>query len=232
MKRRTFLQSLNNAVEGFIYVVKSERNMRVHFLFGFLILLFGVVIGVSRVEWMILCTIVTLVWVAEMINTAIEETLDMLAKSFHSSVRIIKDISAAVVMISALNALIVGFFIFSKYISWPLELAVMKVRYAPWTITFIALLVVSFLVIAAKAFFHSGTPFRGGLVSGHAAAAFSLWTTIFLTNQNLFIVGVTFLLAALVAQSRLRAKIHSIWEVLAGGVLGFLVTALFFQLFR
>ena len=231
-KKRTFLQSLNNAVEGFIYVVKSERNMRVHFLFGFLVLLFGIVIGVSRVEWMILCTIVTLVWVAEMINTAIEETLDMLAKSFHSSVRIIKDISAAVVMISALNALIVGFFIFSKYISWPLELVVMKVRYAPWTITFIALLVVSFLVIAAKAFFHSGTPFRGGLVSGHAAAAFSLWTTIFLTNQNLFIVGVTFLLAALVAQSRLRAKIHSIWEVLAGGVLGFLVTALFFQLFR
>ena len=55
---------------------------------------------------------------------------------------------------------------------------------------------------------------------------------IFLTNQNLFIVGVTFLLAALVAQSRLRAKIHSPTEVLAGAVLGFLVTALFFQLFR
>ena len=231
-KKRTFLQSLNNAVEGFIYAVKSERNMRVHFLGGFLILLLGIAIGIVRIEWIILCTIVTLVWVAEMINTVVEETLDMIEKSTHSSVRRIKDISAAVVLISALNALIVGFFIFSKYLTWPLELVVRKVRYAPWTITFIALLVVSFLVIAVKAFFRSGTPFRGGLVSGHAAAAFSLWTTIFLTNQNLFIVGVTFLLAALVAQSRLRAKIHSPAEVLAGAALGFLVTALFFQLFR
>lgn len=232
MKRRNFLQSLNNAVDGFIYAVKNERNMRVHFLGGFLILLLGIAIGVNRVEWMILCAIITLVWVAEMINTAIEETLDMIEASTHSSVRIIKDISAAVVLIAALNALIVGFFIFSKYVSWPMELIILKVRYAPWTIMFMALLVVSFLVIAAKAFFHSGTPFRGGLVSGHAAAAFSLWATIFFTNNSVFIIVVTFFLAALVAQSRLRAKIHSIWEVLAGAVLGFLVTALFFQLFR
>jgi len=232
MNRRNFLQSLNNAVEGFIHVMKHERNMRVHFLFAFFILLLAVFLGVNRLDWMILCSAVCFVLAAEMINTAIEETLDLIHGEFHQRVRIIKDISAGMVLVSALNSLFIGVFVFSKYLSWPFEIAVFRLSHAPWYLTFVSILIVIFLVIMGKTFSSKGTPFRGGIVSGHSAVAFSLWTVILFTETNGLMIGATFFLAALVAQSRLRAKIHSFWEAVAGAILGILVTAFFFQIFK
>ena len=226
------VQSLNNAAEGIIYVIKNERNMRVHFLLGFVVLLAAILVGVSRVEWIILCTIISFVLAAEMMNTVIEEVIDLVEPLIHPNVRIIKDVSAGFVLVAAINALIVGFFIFSKYTSWPIQITAMKIRHASWHIMFIALLVVVFLVISGKAFFHRGTPFRGGVLSGHSAVAFALWTSIIFTYDNIFVLGSTFCLAALVAQSRLRAKIHSLGEVIAGALVGFLVTAILFQVFK
>lgn len=231
MPKRTFLQSLNEAVDGFIYVVRHERNMRVHFLFAFLVLLSAIFLGVSRIEWIILCSITCFVLVAEMMNTAIEEIIDLVKTSYHPAARIVKHISAGIVLVTAVNALIVGFFIFWKYLRLPFEGAVTRMRYAPGHIVFIALLVSIFLVVGSKAFLGRGTPFRGGPVSGHAAVAFGLWTVVVLSKADFFVVGVCLLMALLVAQSRLRAKIHSLWEIVAGAALGTLVTALFFKLF-
>ncbi|MBI3252934.1 MAG: diacylglycerol kinase [Candidatus Omnitrophica bacterium] len=238
MKKRTFLHSLNDAVKGFIHVVKHERNMRVHFLTAFFVLLLAAFLGVRRLEWMILSVTVCFVLVTEMINTAIEDTMDLVKGTFHPAVRVIKDISAGMVLVSVLNALIVGFFIFSRYWAWPMEFTTLRLRYASIRVMFITLLVVVFLVIAGKAFRKrglpgrpAGTPFRGGAVSGHAAVAFSLWTMIALVQSNFFITTATFCLAILVAQSRLRARIHSFWEAVAGAAIGISVTAFLFKLF-
>src|SRR3989338_8976183 len=201
-KSRALVQSLNDAVEGIITVIKTERNMRFHFIFGFLVLMVAILVGVSRVEWIILCTIISLVWAAEMINTVIEEMVDLVEPLFHPDVKLIKDISAGFVLVVAVNALIVGFFIFSKYTSWPIQVTALQILHASWHITFIALLVVIFLVIFSKVYFHRGTPFRGGILSGHSAVAFALWTAILFTYSNIFVTGSTFCLAALVAQSR------------------------------
>ncbi|OIO38276.1 MAG: hypothetical protein AUJ71_03610 [Candidatus Omnitrophica bacterium CG1_02_49_16] len=231
-RRRTLVQSLNNAVEGVIYVIKNERNMRIHFLLGFLVLLAAIFIGVSRFEWVVLCTIVSLVLAAEMINTVVEELLDMVEPSPRQNVRVIKDISAGFVLVIAINASVAGYFIFCKYWSWPIEMVAMRIRHTSWQITFVALWVAVFLAIMGKVIFHRGTPFRGGIISGHSAVAFAIWTAVLFTYSDLFVLGATFLLAALVAQSRLRGKIHSSGEVIRGAVLGFLVTALFFKIFK
>jgi diacylglycerol kinase (ATP) len=232
MKSRSFIHSLNDAVEGFIYVVKNERNMRIHFLGAFFILILAIAMGISRVEWIVLCSVVTLVLVAEMMNTAVEETVDLAKSSFNPTARIIKHISAGMVLVSALNALIVIFFIFSRHFDRPLAFLNGKLHYTSWHLTFVTLLVIVFIVIAGKAFSKSGTPFRGGIISGHAAVAFSLWTIVFLYSTDDFVKGIALVLALMVAQSRLRAKIHSFWEVIAGAIVGFLATSLFFQIFR
>ena len=231
-KKRTFVHSLNDAVNGFLHVLKTERNMRIHFVIGFGVLVLGIMLGVSRLEWMILCIIISFVFIMEMLNTVIEETVDMIEEEIHPVVRIIKDASAGAVLVAATMAFIVGFFIFSRYWSWPLEVLVFRIRHAAWHIIFIALLIVIFLVISGKTFLRRGTPFRGGPISGHSAVAFSLWTAVVFTQSDPFVVGVTFLLAMLVAQSRLRAKIHSLGEVILGSMLGVIVTTALFKLFR
>lgn len=231
-KKRTFVHSLNDAVNGFLHVLKTERNMRIHFVIGFGVLVLGIMLGVSRVEWMILCIVISFVFIMEMLNTVIEETVDMIEEEIHPVVRIIKDASAGAVLVTATMALVVGFFIFSRYWSWPLEVLVFRIRHAAWHIIFISLLIVIFLVISGKTFLRRGTPFRGGPISGHSAVAFSLWTAVVFTQSDPFVVGVTFLLAMLVAQSRLRAKIHSLGEVILGSMLGVIVTTALFKLFR
>jgi len=232
MQKRNFLRSLNDAVEGFVHVVKHERNMRIHFFIGFLILLSALLLGVSRLEWIILFITVNFVLATEMANTVIENIMDVVEDAFHPAVRLIKDMAAGIVLIAVLNSLVIGTLILSKYLSWPLEIAVHRLRFSPGHITLVSLLVVVFLVIGGKAFLHRGTPLRGGPVSGHSAVAFSLWTAVLFTQVNLFVIFATLLLALLVVQSRVRANIHTVWEALTGVLLGILVTALLFQLLR
>ena len=232
MKRRTFLKSLNDAVGGVIYVLRYERSMSVHFLFALFVLVSAIVVGVNRIEWVLLCVMVTLVLVTEVMNTAFEHLVDLVKDTLHPQAKIIKHISAGMVLVSAVGAMIVGVFIFSRYLNGPWRYLTGQVRYAPWYVAFTSILVAIFFVIAGKAYLHRGTPFKGGPVSGHAAVAFSLWTVLLFKQDDIFVMAVGFLLAALVAQSRLRARIHSFWEVVAGAVVGMSVTALFFQVFK
>jgi diacylglycerol kinase (ATP) len=106
------------------------------------------------------------------------------------------------------------------------------VRDAPAEITLAALILVILVVIATKAWTGSGTPLRGGLPSGHAALAFAGWmaaTYVITDNHRFLISSITFIMALLVAQTRVEAGIHSGLEVLYGGALGALVTLVVFQ---
>jgi len=90
------------------------------------------------------------------------------------------------------------------------------------------------LVIATKAWTGRGTPLRGGLPSGHAAIAFGLWiaaTYIVSADHRFLISSIAFIMALLVAQTRVESGVHSALEVLYGGLLGALTSLVLFQLF-
>jgi diacylglycerol kinase (ATP) len=91
------------------------------------------------------------------------------------------------------------------------------------------------LVISVKAMSGRGTPLRGGLPSGHAAVAFGGWVAITFATAGyanvVLVSSVAFLMALLVAQTRVESGVHTTGEVALGGVLGAVVTALIFQLF-
>ncbi|MFH1045556.1 MAG: diacylglycerol kinase, partial [Candidatus Omnitrophota bacterium] len=166
-------------------------------------------------------------------NTAIEMSTDLISDSYNPVIRIIKDVSAGCVLITSVNALVVGYILFlSRPWGLQIEHSIDKIRASSWHITFIILLLVLFLVILGKVLFHKGTPLRGGMPSGHAALSFAIWTIVaFLTSNHLAIV-LTFVLAFLVARSRLSGRIHNFWEIVAGGAIGALVPALIFQIVR
>ena len=232
MQERRFVESFNAAVEGFIYVLKTERNMRIHFLAAFFFILLGIYLNFTYLELLALCIMVTMVLVSEMINTAMELIVDMIKSDFHPTARIIKDVSAGAVLLTSINAVIVGYILFSRKLPFDVAEAMDNVRHSPWHITFIALILVFGSTIIGKALSRKGTPLRGGMPSGHAAIAFAAWTIItFLTNNSVVIV-LTFLMAFLIARHRIRDSIHTIWEVVVGCVMGVLLTILVFQVFR
>ena len=230
MQRQTLVESLNSAVEGFIYVVKTQRNMRLHFLIATFILILGIYFNLSKFELSLLLFAIAFVLVLEMVNTAVELTIDLIKNAYHPVARIIKDVTAGAVFLSALNAVAVGYIIFSRHFVWRIEDSISKITHSPWHLTFIALILVLFLVVAGKVILHKGTPFRGGMPSGHSAFTFSMWTIIVFSTENSLIILLSFIMAFLIARTRLKENIHTRWEVIAGSPLGALSTAIVFQL--
>ncbi len=232
MQLQGFVGSFNAAVEGFIYVLRTERNMRAHFLIALFFLLLGIYLNFSAVEVMILAITITLVLIVEMINTAIELTIDMIKTEIHPAARIIKDVSAGAVLLSSINATIVGYILFAKKIPFNVDEYMLRVRSSPWHLTFMALILVFGSSILGKIMFHKGTPLRGGMPSGHSAIAFAIWTIIAFFTNNSIVIALAFLMAFLIARHRVKDAVHTIWEVIAGAILGVLLTTVVFQIFH
>jgi diacylglycerol kinase (ATP) len=229
MRRQNIIEAFNSALEGLIYVVKTERNMRIHFLIAAVAVLLGIYLNFSGIEFLLLLTAVTFVLLSEMVNTAVEHTIDLISNEFHHLARIIKDISAGAVLLASFNAAITGYILFRRNLFIPWHTYMIRVKETPWHVTLIVLIAVFGLVIIAKVLMHRGTPLRGGMPSGHAAVAFAIWAVIAFHTPELMIVLLTLLLAVLVARSRVTQKVHNVWEVTAGAALGALAATLMMQ---
>ncbi len=226
----TFFHSVSAALEGIVHVLKQERSMRLHFLIGFLVVIMGIYLGLSSVEFMILCLAVSFVLVSEMVNTAIEHFVDIMREEFHPVAKIVKDIAAAAVFVSAVNATIVGYFLIIKQLDFGLKDSFLRIKQSPWHITLIALLIVVGLVLFVKILRGERSLLRGGMPSGHTAVAFAIWTAVSLVTGNILVSVLVLLLALIIARSRLINGLHTLWEIIAGAFLGTLVTLLVFQL--
>jgi diacylglycerol kinase (ATP) len=229
----SIIESFNYAIEGVIHVLRTQRNMRIHFAVAVVVIVIAAAVGVSKLELIALLISIAFVLVAEMINTAVEGAIDAATTSFDPMAKLAKDIAAGAVLIAAVNAVAVGYLVFAGKAADKSARVLDKLKDAPAEITLIALVLTVIIVIATKAWTGRGTPLRGGLPSGHAAVAFAGWmaATYIVGDSHRFIVSaLTFIMALLVAQTRVESGIHSALEVAYGGALGALVTLSVFQL--
>ena len=230
----SILESFNFAFEGIIHVLRTQRNMRIHLAVAIAVLVFGLWLGVSRLELIALLLAIAFVFITEMINSALEQAIDVATTSFDPLAKLAKDIAAGAVLIATVNAVAIGYLVFSGEVAGRSTRLLDKLRDAPARLTLIALVLTILIVIATKAYTSRGTPLRGGLPSGHAAIAFAGWmaaTYVVGGSHRFLISSLTFIMALLVAQTRVESGVHSALEVTYGGVLGALVTLAVFQLF-
>jgi len=111
-------ESVKVALKGIAYLFLYHRNMRIIFLSGIGAFLAGILFELKGIELVALCVTITLVFMAEIFNTAIELMIDMLTTEYHIKIKVLKDISAGVVILACLNALAVGFVLFFKRLFW------------------------------------------------------------------------------------------------------------------
>jgi len=232
MQQQNLAGSFNAAIEGFVYVFKSQRNMRLHFLMGLFAVLLGIFLNFTYIEVMVLCLTIAFVLFAEMFNTAIEYTVDLVSQEYHPLARIVKDIGAGAVLLSAMTAVVIGYILFTSKAGIRIEDNILKIRESSWHVTFIILILILVVVVLSKLYLHRGTPLRGGMPSGHTAIAFSIWTIISLLYPNSLVILLVFILAVLVARSRVNSKIHSLMEVFIGALVGISITVFIFQFLR
>jgi diacylglycerol kinase (ATP) len=231
----TLLESFNYAFEGIIHVLRTQRNMRIHFAIAAAVLILALATGVTKIELIALMLSIAFVLIAEMINSAIEGAIDVATTSFDPMAKLAKDMGAGAVLVATINAVAVGYLVFSGQVANRSSRLLDRLTDAPAQVTVIALALTLLLVIAVKAYTGRGTPLRGGLPSGHAALAFAGWmaaTLVLAGSQHQFLISfLTFVMALLVAQTRIESGVHSAVEVAFGGVLGSLTTLVLFQIF-
>jgi len=230
----TILDSFNFAFEGIIHVLRTQRNLRIHFTVAVAVLILALIVNVTKMELIALLISVTFVLIAEMLNTAVEAAIDIATTSFDPMAKLAKDIAAGAVLIAAINAIAVGYIVFSSKVADRSSNLLDRLRHEPSELTLVALVLTIIVVIATKAYTGRGTPLRGGVPSGHAAVAFAGWmaATYAAGDSHRFLVSsIALIMAILVAQTRVESGVHSALEVTYGALVGALATLVVFQVF-
>lgn len=109
---KEFIKSFKYAFEGLILAIKPERNLKIHFVMMVLVIIFGFIFKISNIEWMICIILFGLVISCELINTAIEQVVDIVLPNKDDRAKRAKDISASAVLVSAISSAIIGLIIF------------------------------------------------------------------------------------------------------------------------
>jgi len=208
------------AIEGVVHVFRTQRHMRFHFLTMVLVLVFSLVLKLKREEIIVLLFTISLVLAAEMFNTAIEAVVDLVTQTYHPLAKFAKDIAAGAVLIASINALAVAFLLFPGGARLKLLSKDVGLHSPGWpTVAAVTFLLLGIMVLMWKVAGGKGKLLKGGVVSGHSAVGFFLATTIMFMSANKAVGILAFLLAVLVAQSRVEGGIHTLAEVVTGALL-------------
>jgi diacylglycerol kinase (ATP) len=233
MRSRSILWSFDYAIRGIVYALRTQRNMRLHMLAAVTVFVAALWLDVGGLELIALVFAVGFVIVCELINTAVETTVDLAVEGYDPRAAIAKDVAAGAVLISSVTAVAVGYVVFFQRIAPIAEGLLRTAHSSSASITLLALGITSIAVLAVKAATHEkGASFlRGGWPSGHTALAFAVATAIGYSVSSAKAMILALFIAALVAQSRAESGAHTIPQIAAGAVLGFLLSTAAFQIF-
>lgn len=229
-----FLKGFDYAYEGLVFAINHEKNMKFHFLTCAIVLVASLFFNLSRIEMMFLVFSISSVIALELVNTALENAVDIAADGrWLSLAKSAKDVSAAATFIAALNAIFVGYMIFfDKFLNF-YDSVILRIARRPSHLALISISLIIILTIFFKGVFYEGhgTAFRGGFVSGHTSVAFGLGTIGFLLVDDPMLMIILAGLALIVAESRYEADIHSAKEIIRGAILGVSIALAIFGIF-
>lgn len=231
MRSRSIIWSFNYAIEGVVYALRTQRNMRLHVVSALLALLAALILDVGRLELIAIIFAISLVFVTELINTAVEATVDLAIQTYDPIAKIAKDVSAGAVLVAATNAVVIAFLVLFDPLRVVLANGMSWVGVAPTGLTAVALAFVLLGVIVMKASSREGTFLHGGWPSGHTALAFGAATALGFVTGSAGALLLAFFIAALVAQSRIETEVHTVAQTVLGAMLGVLIVTATFQVF-
>ena len=109
---RARLNSIRYAIDGIIHFFAEEPNAWVHLFFTILVIFMSAIFKLTEIEKFSVIIVTGMVWVSEFFNTAVERIMDDFSKQYDPRIKIIKDLSASAVFLSAVTAVVAGTIIF------------------------------------------------------------------------------------------------------------------------
>ncbi|NBI29374.1 diacylglycerol kinase [Chengkuizengella marina] len=220
MKR--WLLSFKYAYEGLIYAFSTQKNMRFHFFAAIIVLFLSLFFELSQLEILLVWIVICLVIVMELINTAIEKTIDLTVKEMHPIAKIAKDVAAAAVLVSAVFAVIVGFVIFyNPILLWINGKLVKTHEINNETIIVVLSLVFLCTIVFQQTIFRKKNNTQINLISALNA---SILTMIMISDANVIHIILTCCISILLVSGLLGQKEVTVRSILNGTILGIFLT--------
>lgn len=237
MKNDNFIEACNNAVNGIIYTATTQRNFRIQLVLAVIVMILSLFYGLDTSQFLCLVFALFFVLFAEMINTAIETVVDLFVDVYHPKAKIAKDVAAGAVVLSAINAIVVGYFIFFKAenLSELSQSVLHNMVKSPVHLTFVAVMLVVIAVVAIKASCSKkkqrGELIKEGFVpSGQSAIAFAILTAIWLNSRDIITFTLALALSVLVVGNRYKSNARTKAEIVFGICMGVLIVILIYGL--
>jgi len=222
-------RSFQYAVAGLVYALKTQRNVRIHFMAAIIVLGAGQYFRVSSRDFVLLFFAITLVLMAELFNTALEKAVDLFVQEYSHLAKVAKDAAAGAVLVTALNALVVGCVVFYPRLAG-IAPGADRAKGVPLLVTLAAFMLVFLLNLAGKAW-ASGDNVKGSwLPGGRTALAFAGGTALTLLTGDLLAATIALFLVLLAAYGGPGPESRTLAGFISGALLGILVTLAVFKL--
>ncbi len=230
-RAHSLLWSFNFAIDGIVFALRTQRNMRLHVGVAALVAAASLLLDVTGIELALVVFAISLVLVTELANTAIEAAVDVAIDHYDPLAKVAKDVAAGAVLVAAITAVVIAYLVLFERVVGVLQQGLSIISIAPADLTVIALCVVLLAVIALKAISREGTWMQGGWPSGHAAIAFGSAVILGFITGSAGALALGLFIAFLVAQGRVEAEIHTVPQIIVGALLGMLIVTAIFQVF-
>lgn len=220
VKNKNFVTALHHSVDGIIKAFKTERNLRIDYFCAVCVLLAGVVLGLSKTEFVCLCLTVGFVIFSEMMNSVAEYIVDLVTDKYDDRAKAAKDIAAGGVLISSSISVIVAYFLFADKLQNATTSVLNAILSSNTNILFTIIFMIVILVIILKGVFGRGEEYAHSGPSLRIALAFGLTTYACIITRS-FLVGIVCGILSLmifgmkVTRTKAR-KINMVYSALLG----------------
>ncbi len=226
-----FFDACKNAVNGIIYGTTTQSNVKKQLVIIAFVILVSLFFNLSKVEFICLIFACVLIIFAEMVNTAVETVVDLYTDIYHPKAKIAKDVAAGAVVITALNAVIVAYFLFFDKIGQMGNSIYQTVINSP---TYLAFVVVALIIIIAVALKAAKIQDRKNnkslIISCQSMLASAAVVGTWIATENLVALSFATILAIMICMNRVESKERTVVEVILGVLIGILITILMYGL--
>lgn len=231
-KNKTLFSATKNALNGIIHAFKTERNLRLDYLVGAMVLIVSLFFDFTKVE--LICLVITIGFVifAEMINSTVEYIVNLVKTEFDLNAKAAKDIAAGGVLIASIISVIVAYLLFVDKIRQASTELLTAVLSSKSHILVTILFVATILVVILKGIFSKDKDnnYVKAFPSARVTISFTLSTYLFVITKSLIVGGVALALSLMVSSIKRENDKTTIMQIILSALIGILLVLCVYQL--
>jgi diacylglycerol kinase (ATP) len=230
VKNKNFIIALHHSIDGVIKAFKTERNLRIDYFCAVAVLLAGIILGLSKTEFVCLCLTIGFVIFSEMMNSVSEYIVDLVTDKYDDRAKAAKDIAAGGVLISSSISLIVAYFLFADKLKNATTSILTAITSSNSNILFTIIFIIVVLIIILKGLFGRGEEYAHSGPSLRIALAFGLTTYACIITRS-FLVGIICgILSLMIFGMKVNNTKAKAINMVYSALLGIMIVLLVYQL--